>query len=140
MKVLIIDGQGGGIGKALVAKLNKALPEVPLTALGTNALATAAMLKAGAKQGATGENAIAWQCRDADVILGVTGILVAGGLMGEISPMISAAVGQSPAVKILIPTERCGLKIVGGRQASMEEALNECVEEVRKLILSLHGR
>lgn len=136
MKVLIIDGQGGGIGKALVAKLVKALPEVPLIALGTNALATAAMLKAGAKQGATGESAIAWQCRDADVILGVAGILAAGSLMGEISPAISVAVGQSPALKILIPTERCGLKIVGGRQMSMEEALNACVEEVRKLILN----
>lgn len=134
MKILIIDGQGGGVGKALVTKLVKALPEVPLIALGTNALATSAMLKAGAAHGATGEHAIAWQCRDADLILGVTGLLVTGAMMGEVSPGISAAIGQSRASKILIPSERCGLKVVGGRQATLDGALNECVDEVIKAV------
>ncbi len=134
MKILVIDGQGGGIGKALVTKLVKALPDLPIVALGTNALATASMLKAGAAHGATGEHAIIWQSRDAGIILGVTGLLVTGAMMGEISPAISSAIGQSTAAKILIPSERCGLKIVGGRQASLDEALNECVDEVRKLV------
>ncbi len=132
MKILVIDGQGGGIGKALVGRLLKASPNLHLLALGTNALATSAMLKTGASQGASGEHAIAWQCRDADIILGVTGLLVTGAMLGEISPMISQAVGGSPALKILIPTERCGLKIVGGREATLDEALEECVEEVLK--------
>ena len=82
MKVLVIDGQGGGLGKALIAAFAKAFPTVPLIALGTNSLATSAMLRAGAAAGATGEHAIAWQARDADLILGAAGILIVGAMMG----------------------------------------------------------
>ena len=131
MKILVIDGQGGGMGRAVVAALSKALPQQPLLALGTNVLATQAMLKAGASQGATGEHAILWQCRDADIILGPTGLMSAGALLGEISPAMALAVGQSPAQKFLIPSERCTLHVIGVRPQSMEAAVNELVDRVK---------
>jgi len=134
MKILVIDGQGGGVGKALVSQLKKTLPEQQVLALGTNALATAAMLKAGAQAGATGEHAIAWQCHDADLILGVTGVLVAGAMMGEVSPGISLAIAQSPAVKILIPSERCGVQIAGTQRLSLDEAVADCLSRAMALI------
>ena len=134
MKTLIIDGQGGGLGKAITAALRKALPEQPLLAVGTNAIATTAMLKAGAQQGATGEHAIAWQCRDANVITGPTGLVVVGALLGEVSPAVAAAVGGSPATKLLIPSDRCGLQVIGVRPQSMDEAVQELVQRVLRLV------
>jgi hypothetical protein len=134
MKVLVIDGQGGGLGKALIAAFIKALPSVPLIALGTNSLATSAMLRAGAAAGATGEHAIIWQSRDADLILGAAGILITGAMMGEISPAMASAVSQSPAVKILIPSQRCGLIIAGTRQLSMEEAVSDTISRAAEVL------
>jgi hypothetical protein len=134
MKVLVIDGQGGGLGKALIAAFAKAFPTVPLIALGTNSLATSAMLRAGAAAGATGEHAIAWQARDADLILGAAGILIVGAMMGEISPAMANAVSQSPAVKILIPSQRCGLIIAGTRQLSMEEAVADTISRAAEVL------
>ena len=117
MKIVVIDGQGGGVGKSLVAALKARMPEQKVIALGTNVQATAAMLKAGADAGATGESAIRYQCKSADIILGVTGILHANAMMGEISPGIAAAVSLSEGQKILVPLERCGLLIAGvGKQ------------------------
>lgn len=132
MKILIIDGQGGGMGRAIVAALRRALPGQPLLALGTNVLATQAMLRAGADQGATGEHAIVWQCRDADLILGPTGLVTAGALLGEVSPAIAVAVGGSPAQKYLIPSERCSLHIIGLQPQGMDAAVEELVERVRE--------
>ena len=117
MKLLVIDGQGGGVGKSLVAALKARMPDQPVIALGTNVQATSAMLRAGADAGATGESAIRYQCRTADVIVGVAGILHANAMLGEISPGIAAAVSLSEAQKVLVPLERCGLTIAGvGRQ------------------------
>ncbi len=117
MKLLVIDGQGGGVGKSLVAALKARMPAQQVIALGTNVQATAAMLRTGADAGATGESAIRYQCRTADIIMGATGILHANAMMGEISPGIAAAVSLSEARKILVPLERCGLMIAGvGRQ------------------------
>lgn len=117
MKLLVIDGQGGGVGKSLVAALKARMPAQQVIALGTNVQATAAMLRAGADAGATGESAIRYQCRTADIIMGATGILHANAMMGEISPGIAAAVSLSEARKILVPLDRCGLMIAGvGRQ------------------------
>ncbi len=130
MKTLIIDGQGGGLGRAITAALRQALPDLALIALGTNAIATTAMLKAGAQQGATGESAIRWQCRDAGLILGPTGLLTAGALLGEISPAIAAAVGASPAHKLLIPSDRCNVQVIGVKPQSMDDAVRELVERV----------
>lgn len=117
MKLIVIDGQGGGVGRSLVSALKDIMPDQPLLALGTNAQATTAMLRAGADAGATGESAIRYQCKTADIIMGVTGILHANAMMGEISPAVAAAVSLSEAEKILIPLERCGLRIAGvGKQ------------------------
>lgn len=133
MKILIIDGQGGGIGRAIVEALQKALPGQALLALGTNALATQAMLRAGAQEGATGENAIVWQCRDADYILGPTGLVIANALLGEISPAMALAIGASPAQKLLIPSDRCSLHVIGLKPQSRELAVAELVALLKSL-------
>ncbi len=127
MKILIIDGQGGGIGRAIVEALRHALPGQALLALGTNALATQAMLRAGAQEGATGENAIVWQCRDADYILGPTGLVIANALLGEISPAMALAIGASPAQKLLIPSDRCSLHVIGLKPQGRDLAVAELV-------------
>ncbi len=133
MKILVIDGQGGGIGRAVVAALKQARPGLRILALGTNATATAAMLRAGADQGATGENAIRHQCRDAQVIVGVVGLLHFHALLGEISPAIAAAVSGSEAEKVLIPLDRCGLHVVGVDPKPLEALIAEAVEAVLRI-------
>ena len=112
MKILIIDGQGGGIGRQLVEALKRE-GERDITCVGTNAIATSAMLRAGAARAATGENAVAVACREAEVIAGPVGIVIADALLGEVTPRMAAAVGQSRARKVLIPVNQCGNFIVG---------------------------
>ena len=136
MKILVIDGQGGGVGRALVSALKQLAPDLPLTALGTNATATSAMLRAGADQGATGENAIRYQCGSADIITGVIGILHANALLGEISPAIANAVSRSEAQKVLIPLERCGLHVAGVERKPLDERIAEAATLVVKLAQS----
>jgi len=133
LKLLVIDGQGGGIGRAIVAALKQSHPAYPITALGTNAVATGVMLRAGADQGATGENAICYQCKTADVIIGVVGILHANAMLGEISPAIAAAVSGSEAQKVLIPLDRCGLHIMGVTRRPLDELIAEAVATVAAL-------
>ena len=113
MKILIIDGQGGRIGKMLVEKIRQRWPELPLIALGTNSIATSTMLRAGAQEGATGENPVIYNAQSADVIIGPIGIVLANSLLGEITPAMAAAVAQSDAQKILIPMNRCKSAIAG---------------------------
>ena len=113
MNILIIDAQGGGIGRQLVSAIKRNSPEAIITAVGTNSAATAAMLKAGADNAATGENAVIVGCRNADVIIGPIGIVIADSLLGEITPAMSAAVGQSHAKRILIPVNLCDNIVVG---------------------------
>lgn len=95
MKILVIDAQGGGIGKQVVAAVKKQLPELTITAVGTNSIATAAMLKAGADHAATGENAVVVGCKKANVIIGPIGIVIADAMFGEVTPAMATAVGQS---------------------------------------------
>ena len=125
MKLVVIDGQGGGVGKSLVAAVKQLAPSQRVIALGTNVQATAAMLRAGADAGATGESAIRYQCKSADVIMGVTGILHANAMMGEISPGIAAAVSLSEGQKILVPLERCGLRIAGVGKQPLDSLIRE---------------
>ena len=113
MNVLVIDGQGGGLGRQLVAAISAACPEARLTAVGTNSLATSAMLKAGTVRAATGENAVVVNCRTADVIVGPIGIVMADALLGEITPAMAQAIAQSDARRILIPANRCDTLVVG---------------------------
>ena len=107
MNVLVIDGQGGGLGKQLVAALSTQCPEIRLTAVGTNSLAANAMRKAGAPRAATGENAVVVNCRSADIIVGPIGIVIADALLGEITPAMATAVCQSHATRVLIPVNHC---------------------------------
>ena len=134
MKILIIDGQGGGVGRSIVAALKAAMPAQPVVALGTNAQATAAMLKAGADLGATGEGAIRYQCKSADIILGVTGILHANAMLGEITPGIAAAVSLSEARKVLVPLDRCGLLIAGVEKQPLDSLIRKAVELVAEMV------
>lgn len=112
LQVLVIDGQGGGIGRQLVEALKRE-GERDITCVGTNAIATSAMLRAGATRAATGENAAIFACREAEVIVGPIGIVVADALLGEVTPRMAAAVGQSLARKVLIPVNQCGNFVVG---------------------------
>lgn len=132
MQILVIDGKGGGIGKALVQQIKEALPEATVVAVGTNTLATVAMLKAGADVGATGENAIKYNCAQADVIVGPMGIIIPNALHGEISPEIARGVMESPGEKILIPVEQCAPVIVGVSPKTLQEYILLAVEEIKK--------
>jgi NAD(P)-dependent dehydrogenase (short-subunit alcohol dehydrogenase family) len=133
MRIAVIDGQGGGIGKSIVEKLRKELGDgVDILALGTNALATSFMLKAGADEGATGENAILVNAGKVDVIMGVIGILVANSMLGELSPPMARAIAESPAKKVLIPLNRCNIEIVGvSKNDSLPQLIDEAVRLVR---------
>ena len=113
MNVLVIDGQGGGLGRQLVAALSAQCPDIRLVAVGTNSVAAQAMHKAGAQRAATGENAVVVNCRNADIIVGPIGIVMADALLGEITPAMAQAVAQSDARRILIPANRCDTLVVG---------------------------
>lgn len=136
MKILVIDAQGGGMGRMLVEGLKKALPDQPVIAVGTNALATSAMLKGGADQAATGENAIRVCAAAADLILAPIGMVLADAMLGEVTAEMAVAVGRSPAHKILLPVARCQTSVVGVQRMTMAEAVEravaEAVERVRK--------
>lgn len=128
VKVVVIDGQGGGVGRTIVEQVKGRFPKLSVMAVGTNALATAAMLRAGADAGASGENAVKVNAKDADVILGPVGIVVADALLGEVSPAMAAAVGASAAVKILIPIGKCHVQVAGIKDITLSSAVENAVE------------
>ena len=134
MKITVIDGQGGRIGKSVIEQLKKSHPEQEIYAIGTNGIATAAMLKAGADHGATGENPCIVNSRDFDIIIGPIGIVLADSLLGEITPAIAVAVSSSPAFKILIPVNRCNHYIAGSREAGLGEYIREVCEKVSSML------
>lgn len=134
MKILIIDGQGGKMGKMLVENIKLFSQGHELLAIGTNSIATAAMLKAGADYGATGENPIIYNCRDADIIIGPIGIIIANSLHGEISPAMAIAVGESKAHKVLIPVNRCNHFVVGAQDLSLTDYIQLACEHVKSLL------
>lgn len=129
MNILVIDAQGGGMGRMLVEGIKKALPDRPVTAVGTNALATSAMLKAGADQAATGENAIRVSAAKADIILAPIGMVLADAMLGEVTADMAVAIGRSPAHKILLPVARCQTTVVGVQKMTMAEAVEKAVAE-----------
>ena len=131
--VLVIDGQGGGLGRQLVAAIAAVCPEAELTAVGTNSLAANAMLKAGAARAATGENAVVVNCRHADIIVGAVGIVIADSMWGEITPRMAQAVGQSDARRVLIPINLCSNLVVGVSEMSMSKLVQAAVDTVRHL-------
>ena len=132
-KVLVIDGQGGGLGRQLVSALAAACPEAELTAVGTNSLAANAMLKAGASRAATGENAGVGNCRHADVIVGPIGIVIAGALLGEITPAMAAAVCQSGAKRVLVPINHCENYVVGVPDQPVSQLVAAAAQKVKEL-------
>lgn len=132
MNILIIDGQGGGMGKQLVTEIRKRISDVDIMACGTNSVATNAMLKAGATRAATGENAIIVASRKADIIMGPLGIVIADALMGEITAKIACAISQSDAVRILLPLDKCDNIIPGCDEFSMGELIQKAVYVVEK--------
>lgn len=134
MKILIVDGQGGGVGRQLAARIKEAFPDVRLMAVGTNTVATSAMLKGGADSAATGENAVLVAARKADVIIGPIGIVVADSLGGEISPAMANAVAQADAKRILLPFKNCDNVIVGVSDFTLATQIQQAVEELRKII------
>ena len=132
-KVLVIDGQGGGLGRQLVSALAAACPEAELTAVGTNSLAANAMLKAGASRAATGENAVVVNCRHADVIVGPIGIVIADALLGEITPAMAAAVCQSGARRVLVPINHCENYVVGVPEQPVSQLVAAAARKVKEL-------
>lgn len=131
MKILVIDAQGGGIGKQVVAAIKREQPRIEITAVGTNSTATTAMLKAGADHAATGENAVVVGCRTADVIIGPIGIVIADAMFGEVTPTMAVAVGQSTAKRLLIPVNHCDNIIVGTSDLSVGSLIEEVLKEIK---------
>lgn len=135
MKIAVIDGQGGGIGKAIVEKLRRELSEnIEIVALGTNAVATMQMLKAGANEGASGENAVVCNVAKVDIIVGVVGIIVSNSMMGELTPKMARSISQSAAKKILIPLNRCNIDIVGVKSEPLPHYIDEAVNMIKNHI------
>ena len=128
MNVLVIDGQGGGLGRQLVAALSAQCPDIRLVAVGTNSVAAQAMHKAGAQRAATGEN-----CRNADIIVGPIGIVIADALLGEITPAMATAVCQSSATRVLIPVNHCENYIVGVPDQPIGSLVAAAVQKVKAL-------
>ncbi|MBQ3518537.1 MAG: DUF3842 family protein [Clostridia bacterium] len=134
MKILVIDGQGGQLGSQLIKAINEKFSQSEIMAVGTNAVATAAMLKNGAKAAATGENPVLVACRSADIIIGPIGIVIADSLFGEITPAMAVAVGQSRAAKILIPVNKCENLVAGVQNLGVSALIEDALAKLQTLI------
>ena len=134
MRAVVIDGQGGGLGRQVVAAVKGKYKDIEVVAIGTNATATQAMLKAGADVAATGENPLIVNVRNADVIIGPVGIVIADSLFGEITPKMAKAVGQSRARRLLIPVNLCSNIVIGVTTLSISVMVNGVLEELDKLL------
>lgn len=135
MNVVVIDGQSGRMGQLFIERAKAAHLNCTFTAIGTNAIATAAMRKAGADQGATGENPVVVACRTADIIVGPIGILVADAMLGEITEKMALAVGRSAARKLLLPVNQCGNLIAGTQSMSLSRVMEEAVAMLKDLLV-----
>lgn len=126
-----MDGQGGGVGRSLVEAIAEAFPQAQLIAVGTNAAATSNMMKGGAVSGATGENAVVYNSSRADVIVGPIGIVLANGMLGEITPRMAEAVSSSDARLILLPMNKCHAVVVGIENKKLGDYVKDAVEAVK---------
>lgn len=133
MNIVVIDGQGGQLGAQLVKEIMAQFPDFNIFAIGTNALATAAMLKAGAKKGATGENPVIVACRKADVIMGPVGIVIADSLLGEVTEKMALAISRADAVRILIPMNRCDNIVAGITEMNTAALISDAVAKLRNI-------
>ena len=134
--ILVIDAQGGGLGKQLISRIKREMPDVHITAVGTNSIAMAAMKKAGADEAATGENAVVVSCRRAKIIIGPIGIVIADSMIGEVTPAMAVAVAQSPAKRILIPFCNCDNYIAGVDEFNTGHLIASAVEQLKKELAS----
>ena len=133
-KIVVIDGQGGKIGSLLIGRLKAEKGQHEVYAIGTNSIATSAMMKAGADFGATGENPAVVNCRNADIIVGPIGIVVADSLVGEITPVMAVAIGQSNAQKVLLPINRCNNYIVGARDLPINDLIDAAITHIISIL------
>ena len=134
MNILVVDAHGGGVGKALVAGIKQNIPEAQVIAVGTNSVATSAMIKAGADKGATGENAVVVCSRNADIITGPIGIIIADSLLGEITAEMALAISRSDAKRVLVPMKNCGNIVAGVGDMNMSQLIADAVREIKKLV------
>ena len=134
VKIVVIDGQGGRLGQLVIEAILKESIPCDLYAIGTNSIATSAMLKGGATYGATGENPVIVAARDADIIIGPIGIISADSLFGEITPPMAVAIGQSKAMKLLLPVSRCNNQVMGVIPLTMSEMVKVTVERLKELL------
>ena len=130
MNILVIDGQGGNVGRQLLRLIAECLPNCALRAVGTNSIATSNMLKGANVPAATGENAVIVGCRWADAIVGPIGVVIADALLGEVTPAMAAAVGQSAAVRVLIPMNRCETLVAGVNTASTADLIEDAIRKL----------
>ena len=134
MNIVIIDGHGGMLGAQLVKEIKERFKSVTINAVGTNSLATASMLKAGAHNGATGENPVIVACRKANVIVGPVGIVIADSLGGEVTPKMAVAVGQADAVRILIPMNKCENLVAGVSNVSTGALIEDVLTKLETVV------
>ena len=133
-KVVVIDGRSGRTGQLFIERIKAAQLPCEIIAIGTNAIATSAMLKAGAEAGATGENPVIVACRKADIIIGPIGIVIADSLMGEVTPNMAVAVGQSDAVRILIPVNKCENMVAGVSSQSTSVLIQDAISKISQIL------
>lgn len=132
MKIVIIDGQGGRIGKMIVETIKELTIEHNLIAIGTNSIATSTMIKAGALKAATGENPVVFNAKDADLIIGPIGIIVANSMLGEVTEKMAVAIASSAAKKILVPITKCNHIVVGVDDKPLSEYIKLVYQEVKR--------
>lgn len=134
MNLLVIDAQGGGLGKQIITKIKADYPEIHILAVGTNTIATSAMLKAGADEAATGENSVVVASKQANIIIGPIGIVVADSMLGEITPVMAKAVAQSNAKRILIPFNSCQNYIAGVGDLNTGKLVDDAISYLKKIL------
>lgn len=129
--ILVVDSQGGGLGKAIIEKIKKACIDARIIGVGTTTAATAAMIKAGADDAATGENAVIYNAGYADYIMGGVGIVAANSMLGEISPAMASAIASSKGMKILIPVNKCNIYIAGVTVNGLSDKIDDAISKLR---------
>lgn len=134
MIIMVMDGQGGGVGRSLVEEIHLRYPDAELVAVGTNAAATSNMMRGGTAIGATGENAVIYNSRRADVIVGPIGIVMANAMLGEITPKMAEAVAASDANILLIPMSRCSAQVMGVESRKLGDYIKEAVERIAEAV------